>query len=77
MFPLLRNFLQGIAEVHVFGYVGKFMVFFPLHSTILEPNFYLPFREIQRMRNFDSSASCEVFVVMELFLQFKRLMSRV
>lgn len=52
-------------------------LFFELHAAILEPYFYLPLREAQSVRHFDSSPSGQVMVRVEFLLQLQGLVSRV
>ena len=56
---------------------GHLMLFFPLHPSILEPDFNLPLCHQQGMSNFYPPAACQVAIKMKFFLQFKSLVSGV
>lgn len=57
--------------------IGQFVVFLPLHATVLEPNFNLSLVQAEVIGNLDSPATCEVSVEMELFLQLQSLVAGV
>jgi len=57
--------------------VSQAVVFLPFHAPILEPDFDLSFSKTQLMGNFNPTSSRQISIVMELFLQFQRLVSRV
>lgn len=64
-------FVAGFRRIH------NFVLLFPLHSAILEPNLYLTFSETQSMRNLDSTTPGEIPIEMELFLELKSLVSSI
>ena len=47
---------------------------FPLHSTILKPDFDLSFRQVQTYSDFVSSEPCQVIIPLKFVLQFLYLM---
>ena len=51
------------------------VLLFPLHAPVLEPNLDLPFRQAERVRDFDASAPRQVTIEVELFFQFQRLVA--
>lgn len=57
--------------------VGQFVIFLPLHPSVLEPDFNLSFWEDQRVCYFDSSSARQIPIVMELFLQLQDLVAGV
>jgi len=67
-----RRRLRGLG-----GGVRQAVILFPLHAPVLEPDFDLSLGEAELVRHLDAPASREVAIVMELFLKFQRLMSRV
>ena len=69
---LVLFFVRFRFVLFVFG-----SLFFLLHSSVLEPNFDLPFCERQVMRNFNPAPSCQVLARVELLLKFQRLKARV
>lgn len=56
-------------------HTGHLMFLFPLHPPVLEPNFYLPFRQAEGVGDFDASSPRQVPVEVEFFFQFERLIS--
>lgn len=56
---------------------GHFMFLFPLHATILEPNFYLAFSQTEGMSDFDASPAGQVTIEVEFFFEFQRLVAGV
>lgn len=50
--------------------VGQFVVFFPLHSSVLKPDLDLALRETQSVRYLDTAAPGQVPVKMKFFFQF-------
>ena len=56
---------------------GHFVLLFPLHPPILEPDLNLSLRETQGMCNFDPPTACQVAIKMKFFLQFESLVSGV
>lgn len=58
-------------------WVDQFVLLFPLHSPVLEPNLDLPFCQAQCMSNLNATPSSEILVKMKLFLQLKSLVARV
>ena len=50
---------------------------FPLHPPVLEPYFYLALRETEHVRDLYPSPAGKVAVIMELFFQLQRLVTRV
>ena len=57
------------------GQVRQFVFLLPLHAPVLEPDFYLSFGEVERMRDLDAPPSSEVAIEVEFFLEFKRLVT--
>lgn len=53
----------------------RFVLLFPLHSPILEPNFDLPLGETQCMRDLDTPPPGQISVEVELLLQLQRLVT--
>ena len=41
-----------------FSKMGQFMFFLPLPATVLDPDFYLSFREVQCVGDLDSATAC-------------------
>lgn len=70
-FPLAEQF--ALRLLHLL----RLRLLLELHAPILEPNFDLPFGELQTVRDLDAPTPSKVFVIAELFLQFKRLVSSV
>ena len=60
----------------VFG-VWQFVVFLPLHSPILEPDFDLPLRQAEAVRDLDATAPSQVAIEVELLFQLENLMASV
>lgn len=56
-------------------HTGHLMFLFPLHSSILKPDFYLPFRQTEGVGDFDASSPSQVPVEVKFFFQFERLVS--
>jgi len=61
---------------HVLG-VWQFVVLFPLHAPVLEPDFDLTLRQTEAVSDLDAASSSQVAVEMELFFQFENLMTGV
>ena len=57
--------------------VGQFVLLFPLHPAILEPNFYLSLRQTQRVSYLDAPAPGQVPVEVEFLFQLQDLMTGV
>ena len=57
--------------------VGQLMVFFPLHTPVLEPDLDLALGQAERVRDLDAPPPRQVAVVVELLLQLQRLVARV
>jgi len=57
--------------------VGQTVLAFPLHSTILEPDFDLTLGEAEGVRDLDAPAPGQVPVEVELLLKLERLIARV
>jgi hypothetical protein len=57
--------------------VGQFVILLPLHPPVLEPDFDLALGQDQRVGYFDSSATGQVAVVVELLLQLEDLVAGV
>lgn len=55
----------------------QFVLLFPLHPPVLEPDFNLTFCQVQRMRDFNATTACEVTVEVKFFLQFQSLVAGV
>ena len=53
------------------------MVLFPLHSPVLKPDFNLPFRETEGVRDLHPAPARQVPVVVELLLELQNLLTRV
>lgn len=62
----LRHVVVVRNDVHA----GHLVLLLPLHATVLEPDFDLPFRQTQRVRDFNPSPPCQVTVEVEFFFQF-------
>lgn len=56
---------------------GHFMLFFPFHPSVLEPNLDLPLREAEGVGDLYPPPPGQVPVEMELFFQLQRLVPRV
>lgn len=54
--------------------VGQFVVFFPLHPSVLKPDLNLPLREAQRMGDFNPAPPGQVPVKVKFLFQFKDLL---
>lgn len=54
-----------------------FVLLFPLHSPVLEPDLDLSLGEAEGVSNLNSSSTSQVAVEVELFLQFQRLVASV
>lgn len=54
--------------------VGKFVVFLPLHSPILEPDLDLALRQAERVGDLDAAPPGQVAVKMEFLLQLQDLL---
>ena len=50
--------------------VREFVVFFPLHPSVLEPDFDLALGKAEGVSNFYPSPACQVAIEVEFFLQF-------
>lgn len=57
--------------------VGQLVVFFPLHTPVLEPDLDLAFREAERVGNLHPPASRQVAVVVKFLLQLQDLLAGV
>lgn len=57
--------------------VGQLVVFFPLHSPVLEPNLNLAFREAESVGDLHPPAPRQVAVVVKFFLQLQDLLASV
>jgi len=57
--------------------VRQTVVLLPFHASVLEPDLDLSLGETELVCHFDASTPGEVPVVVELFLEFQRLMPRV
>lgn len=55
----------------------QFVFLLPFHPAVLEPDFDLSLRQIQCVRNFDSSSTSEIPIEMELLLKFQGLVAGV
>lgn len=69
-FHLLRRFSAA-------GGASNLSLFLPLHSSVLEPDFDLSFREAQHIRDLNSPASCEIAIKVKLLFQLQGLEARV
>lgn len=54
---------------------GQVALLLPLHSSVLEPDFYLALRQTERVGDFDAPASGQVAVEMKLLLELERLIT--
>lgn len=54
--------------------VGKFVVFLPLHSPILEPDLDLALRQAERVGDLDAAPPGQVAVKVEFLLQLQDLL---
>lgn len=52
---------------------GSFILFFPLHAPVLEPDFDLSLRETQSVGDLNASPPRQVAVVVKLLLQLQGL----
>lgn len=59
------------------NHILHFMFLLPFHSTILKPDFDLPFTQTQCMCYFDPSSTSQIPIKVKLLLQFQRLVSSV
>lgn len=50
-----------------------FLVFFVLHSPVLEPDLYLALRQVQKIGHFHPAWAAEIAVEMKLLLQLHQL----
>jgi len=58
----------GMHLMHGHGvHAGHFVLLFPLHSPILEPDFYLSLCETEGVRNLNPAPSCKVSIKMKFF----------
>lgn len=57
--------------------VWQFVVLFPFHAPILEPDFNLAFGQTQTVSDFDAPASRQVSIEMEFLFQFEDLVAGV
>lgn len=57
--------------------VWQFVVLFPLHASILEPNFDLTLGQAEAVSDLDPTASRQVAIEMEFFFQFENLVASV
>lgn len=64
----LRRFLLLFLRAQLRG-AEQFVLFFPLHPTVLEPDFDLPFRQTKRMGDLDPSAPGQVAIEVKFLLQ--------
>ena len=53
------------------------VIFLPLHAAVLEPDLYLPFSELDKLRELDAPACCQIAVEVKLFLKLQSLMASV
>lgn len=53
------------------------LLFFHLHASILKPNFYLSFGELQHGSQLDSTRSTQIAQIVKLLLEFDELCARV
>ena len=49
--------------------IAQFLILFPFHPAVLEPDLDLPFRKTECLRNLAPSRTAQVLVKMELFFQ--------
>jgi hypothetical protein len=56
-------------------HTGHLVLLFPLHPPVLEPDLDLPFRQAERVRDFDASPPRQVAVEVELLLQLQSLVA--
>lgn len=69
---------SGMHLMHRHGiHGGHFVLLFPLHPPILEPDFDLSLCQTQGMCDFDPPTACQVAIKMKFFLQFESLVSSV
>lgn len=72
-----HGFLQVRCDWFVFACLRLLNALFhpslPFHPSVLEPNFYLIFSQLEIVRNFQSSRSCEVLIKVEFFFKFHQL----
>ena len=61
---------------HVLG-IWQFVVLFPLHAPVLEPDFDLTLRQAEAVSDFNPAASCQVAIKMKFLFQFEYLMTSV
>ena len=70
----LRCYVRACASVTVLTTLRFRLIFFlPLHTSVLEPDLYLPLSEAQSVGNFDPPPSGQVAVEVEFLLQLQRL----
>ena len=70
-----RKYSRHMIRNNVHG--CHFVLLFPLHPSVLEPDLDLSLGETQGVRDFDSSSASQVAVEVELFLQLQRLVASV
>jgi len=74
----LRCYVRTCASVTILTTLRFRLIFFlPLHTSVLEPDLYLPLSEAQSVGNLDSPPSGQVAVEVEFLLQFQRLVPSV
>lgn len=55
--------------------MSQFVVLLPLHPSVLEPDFNLSFRQVERVSDLDPAPACEVAVEVEFLLQLEGLVT--
>jgi len=74
----LRCYVRTCASVTILTTLRFRLIFFlPLHTSVLEPDLYLPLSEAQSVGNLDSPPSGQVAVEVEFLLQLQRLVPSV
>jgi len=58
-------------------HTGHLVLLLPLHTSVLEPDLYLPLSEAQSVGDLDPPPSGQVAVEVEFLLQLQRLVSSV
>lgn len=72
----LRRFLLLFLRAELRG-VEQFVLFFPLHPTVLEPDFDLPLRQAKGVSDLNPSAPGQVAVEVKFLLQLQGLVAGV
>ena len=53
----------------------QLLLFLPFHPSVLEPDFDLPFGEVQSVRDFNTTTAGQISIEVEFFLQLERLVT--